>query len=107
MAPSRRAGYENHEWSASGTYESAKSKTIELKAFQIKEIHAPAKLIRVERVQRPSDRTGASLVFSSCIECIGSARKRPHSLCKNLTLNLCSELVHNAVEFAYHCRRLL
>ena len=41
--------------------------TIELKAFQIKEIHAPTKLIRLERVQWPSDRTGASLVFSSCI----------------------------------------
>ena len=84
MTPSSRAGYINQEWSASGTYESANFKIIELKVFQIKEIYAPAKLFRIGGVQRPSDRTGASLIVSSCIECIGSAKKRSHSLCKNL-----------------------
>lgn len=83
MTPSSRASYINQGWSASSTYESANFKITDLKVFQIKEIYAPAKLFRIG-VQRPSNRTGASLIVSSCIECIGSAKKRSHSLCKNL-----------------------
>ena len=76
MTPSSRAGYINAGWSASGTYESANFKIIELKVFQIKEIYPPAKLFRIGGVQRPSNRTGASLIVSSCIQYIGSAKKK-------------------------------
>ncbi len=75
MIPSSRAGCENRG-SASGTYGSANFKPIELKVFQIKEIYAPAKLFHIRGVQRPFNRTGASLMVSSCIECICSAKKK-------------------------------
>lgn len=76
MTPSSRAGYKIQGRSASRTDRGANFKTTEDKLFQIKEFYAPAKLFRMGGVQWPSHRTGASLVVSSFIECIGGARTK-------------------------------